>query len=395
MTERSFQCEVLSPLFLGGADARGTRPELRAPSIRGSMRYWYRALLGGSTLLNSHDLLPKIHALESELFGSTDRGGALSTRLSQASGLPIEHYEKDPALPDREGKRKPTGKDYLLWSMGSTGGKPGSPRFQPARQYIKPGAKFNFILSAQLQPIHIQKGTAAFWLLINLGALGARANRGAGSVQAMTDDSPISFKACDSIQELQSHLKKGIQDCMNIVTEGAWGTLPVNEQAEFDILHPQACNIWVVADGNNGWDTYLEALNGLGNHFHNYRTHLNALGKSDHDAVLGWFESGGKGPEIKRSIFGLPIPFRYSDGGPSDVIIHEKSDRRGSPLHMHLTKLASGKYVGVLTLFKSRFLPEKVDLKLQERKWTAPAPSDYKVATDFIKEFPVKEQVAL
>jgi CRISPR-associated protein Cmr1 len=395
MTERSFQCEVLSPLFLGGADARGAPPELRAPSIRGAMRYWYRALLGGSSLLNSHDYLPKIHSLEAELFGSTDHGGALSTRLSQASGLPIESYEKDRALRTPEGNFLPTGKDYLLWSMGSTGGKVGSPRYQPARQYIKPGAKFKFILSAQLHPDYIQKGTAAFWLLTNLGALGARANRGAGSLQAQAANSPVSFKDCASIQELQSHLKRGIQDCMNIVTEGAWGTLPVNEQAEFDILHPQVCNIWVVADGDLGWDSYLQALNRLGSHFRDYRTHLNTLGKGDHDAVLGWFESGGRGPEIKRPIFGLPIPFRYSDGGPSDVIIHEKSDRRGSPLHMHITKLESGKYVGVLTLFKSRFLPENVDLKLQERKWKAPAPSDYTVATDFIKTFPVNKQVAL
>jgi CRISPR-associated protein Cmr1 len=394
MTERSFQCEVLSPLFLGGADARGAPPELRAPSIRGAMRYWYRALLGGSTLLNGDNPLPKIHSLESNLFGSTDQGGALSTRVSQANALPIESYEKDRALRTPEGNFLPTGRDYLLWSMGSSG-RIGTPRFQPSRQYIKPGAKFKFILSAQLQPFNIQKGIAAFWLLTNLGALGARANRGAGSVQAQADDSPISFNACTSIPELQVHLKNGIQECLKIIADGNWRNMPERGLPEFDILHPHACNIWVVADGNNGWDTYLAALNGLGDRFRDYRTHLKALGKSDHDAVLDWFKSGGRGPEIKRPIFGLPIPFRYSNGGPSDVIIHEKSDRRGSPLHMRITKLASGKYVGVLTLFKSRFLPENVDLKLQERKWKAPAPSDYTIATDFIKTFPVKEQVVL
>ena len=395
MTERSFQCEVLSPLFLGGADARGAPPELRSPSVRGAMRYWYRALLGGSALLNDHELLSKLHAMESELFGNTDRGGALSTRLSQANQLPYESYQRDPALRGADGSYLPTGKDYLLWSMGSIGGKPGSPRYQPARQYIKPGAKFKFVLSAQLQPSAIDKGTAAFWLLSNLGSLGSRANRGAGSILAATDSSPVLFNTCASIKELQAYLKNGIQNCLKIVTGEDWGTLSENQQAEFDSLHPQTCNIWVVADGPNGWDTYLAALNGLGSRFRDYRTHQNPLGRGDHDAVLKWFEGGGKGPLVKRSVFGLPIPFRYSNGGPSDVIIHEKGDRRGSPLHMRITKLANGKYVGVLTLFKSRFLPEHTDLKLQERKWKAPVPVDYSVAAKFVDTFSVKEQVGL
>lgn len=395
MTERSFQCEVLSPLFLGGADARGAPPELRSPSIRGAMRYWYRALLGGSALLNEHDLLSKLHAKESELFGNTDRGGALSTRLSQSSQLPFEAYQKDPALKAVDGNYLPTGKDYLLWSMGSIGGRPGSPRYQPPRQYIKPGSKFKFVLSAQLQPHTIDKGIAAFWLLSNLGSLGSRANRGAGSIQATADSSPILFNTCASIKELQDYLRDGIQNCLKIVTGEEWGSLPENQQAEFDTIHPQTCNVWVVADGLNGWDTYMAALNGLGSRFRDYRTHQNALGRSDHDAVLRWLESGGKGPVIKRSVFGLPIPFRYSNGGPSDVVIHEKGDRRGSPLHMRITKLANGKYVGVLTLFKSRFLPEHTNLKLQERKWKAPVPGDYSVADKFVDTFPIKEQVGL
>ncbi|WP_448575939.1 type III-B CRISPR module RAMP protein Cmr1, partial [Thermomicrobium sp.] len=38
--------ETLTPLFLGGADPRGD-PELRASSVRGALRFWLRALLGG------------------------------------------------------------------------------------------------------------------------------------------------------------------------------------------------------------------------------------------------------------------------------------------------------------------------------------------------------------
>jgi len=391
MIKRTFECEVLTPLFLGGADARGA-PELRVPSIRGAMRYWYRALLGGSVLLDNQEPLQILHTLENELFGSTDQGGALSTRQRQSSVLPVHAYEKDHAIRTPQGGYLPSGKDYLLWSMSSSG-RPNTPRFQPARQYIQPGAKFEIILSAMLDESVVSKGDAAFWLLTNLGAVGARANRGAGSLQALNADSPISFKKCASISTLQTHLKNGIEDCMKLVTDGIWKNISVGAQPEYDILHPQACEIWIVADEHGGWSTYLDALNGLGSRFRDYRTHINPLGKSDHDAVLRWFDHGGRGPGLKRPVFGLPIPFRYSDGGPSDVIIHEKSDRRGSPLHMRITRLSDGKYVGVLTLFKSRFLPPNTELQLQERKWTAPIPANYAVIHDFVQTFPVKEQV--
>lgn len=38
--------EIVTPLFLGGANPRGA-PELRAASVRGVLRFWLRALLGG------------------------------------------------------------------------------------------------------------------------------------------------------------------------------------------------------------------------------------------------------------------------------------------------------------------------------------------------------------
>ncbi|MCX7840755.1 MAG: type III-B CRISPR module RAMP protein Cmr1, partial [Anaerolineae bacterium] len=42
----TLELQTVTPLFLAGATARGA-PELRAPSVRGEMRYWWRAALGG------------------------------------------------------------------------------------------------------------------------------------------------------------------------------------------------------------------------------------------------------------------------------------------------------------------------------------------------------------
>lgn len=42
----TFGCHVLTPMFLAGADGteRDAVPELRAPSLKGAMRFWWRAV---------------------------------------------------------------------------------------------------------------------------------------------------------------------------------------------------------------------------------------------------------------------------------------------------------------------------------------------------------------
>ncbi len=50
-------------MFLAGAD--GTTPELRAPSIKGALRFWWRAM-------NGHLSLEELRKQESDLFGNTE-----------------------------------------------------------------------------------------------------------------------------------------------------------------------------------------------------------------------------------------------------------------------------------------------------------------------------------
>lgn len=77
------------------------------------------------------------------------------------------------------------------------------------------------------------------------------------------------------------------------------------------------------------------------------------------------------------------------------MIVPEQGDRRVSPLRIRITRLATGRYVGVLTLFKSRFLEEGRQLQLQTRKWKAPPPTNYEVIQGFIQTFEVRQEVSL
>ncbi len=399
MNYLDFECEVLTPLFLGGAETR-VHPEVRAPSIRGAMRYWFRAILGGSTLVaagNAGESLKRLRKMEGDIFGTTEKGSAVAVLVHSDQPPRVETFHKDRAIRTPEGDFLPTGKDYLLWSMAASG-RPGTPRYQPDREYIKPGVRFNIRLQSRTPQGDdtLVKAAVALWLLANLGGLGSRANRGAGSLEVKSTDpvSGLAFKPSCSIDELCTYLSSGIRRCLSLVS-GIETWSEFTEPSEYDILAPSVAEVWVVSGSPDGWRTPWEALEGIGAKLRDYRSHRSHLGRADHDGVLAWIEGGGSPPQIQRAVFGLPIPFRYSEGGPSDVIIPEQGDRRASPLRIQVTRLTTGKYVGVLTLFKSHFLESGKQLQLQTRKWKAPCPTDYAVIQDFIQTFEVKQEVKL
>ena len=63
----TFTCETSTPMFLSGAD--GVTPELRAPSIKGALRFWWRAM-------NGHLSLEELKRREVRVEGRRGRGRA-------------------------------------------------------------------------------------------------------------------------------------------------------------------------------------------------------------------------------------------------------------------------------------------------------------------------------
>lgn len=71
MNSITFECEVITPMFLAGAD--GTTPELRAPSIKGALRFWWRALNGHLvTNQNGEFDYTQLKKEEGRIFGDTN-----------------------------------------------------------------------------------------------------------------------------------------------------------------------------------------------------------------------------------------------------------------------------------------------------------------------------------
>lgn len=78
--QREYEYEVVTPLFLGGADPK--KAELRAAPIKGALRFWWRALHGS-------DNIEAMKNNEDKIFGSTEGKAVVLVKLDRQNIRPI------------------------------------------------------------------------------------------------------------------------------------------------------------------------------------------------------------------------------------------------------------------------------------------------------------------
>jgi CRISPR-associated protein Cmr1 len=149
LNQAIFTLKTVTPLFLSGAD--GEIPELRAPSFRGALRFWLRALLG-ATIGNDRDNLYK---RESEVFGNTSSASPLVVRVSELASLNTKAHR---VLPHSNQKT------FSLPSYDA-------------------GQSFNLTLTNRSGQARLpDEAIAALLMLLSFGGVGKRARRGFGSL---------------------------------------------------------------------------------------------------------------------------------------------------------------------------------------------------------------------
>lgn len=175
--------ETVTPLFLGGAEPRG-EAELRAPALRGALRYWLRAVVGGVIGDNN---LAGLHRLESAVFGSTDGGSPIQVRVY---GSLRQSQEK--ILPHKDGGQSALRRAF---SSGQT---------------------------LRLRLSQFRSGDETIWraacaalnLALTFGGVGLRARRGFGTLRVVQSSNPALVPlAPTSFADWERHVRQ--------VTEGA------------------------------------------------------------------------------------------------------------------------------------------------------------------------------
>ena len=171
---------------------------------------------GGGIVGTARKGLKKVIEAEAAVFGATDVGSAVQIRVSGTSAK-IEEFKKE-----SRGREDVTGRDYLFWSMARSGSvEKGNPK--PARWYFPSGTSFQVTLSARGTDITgLKQAIAAFWLLTQLGGIGSRSRRCAGSLAVQTVENnitPLSFNVPENAQALKIQLEQGIRDVKQIAKE--------------------------------------------------------------------------------------------------------------------------------------------------------------------------------
>lgn len=360
---------------MAGAEPRGA-PELRPPSIRGAARYWLRAALAGTYART----LAELAEAETAVFGSTTRASPVSVIVTGNANAKSKSFSK--AGGHYSGPESVSGWDYLYWSMAESG-KVQYGNHLAAKQHFLPGQTFGLTLRIRNEDPKLSfQALAGLWLMSNLGGIGSRSRRTGGSAEILSPDSQACghvFAKSASVQALVDHLATGIQRIRTgLLADRPDGVRTV--PAPFDILHPTTCSIWIIR-GPSAWKTYRDAVEGIGKRFQSYRSL-----ETTHEDVRSWMSGRNAPPTVGGSAFGLPIPYRYSDG-PSGVLQGSEHDRRASPLWLKVTRLSTGEHVGVAVLFRSVLLDDGETLKIGRSHGVEP-PTGFAIVEDFVKSFP-------
>jgi hypothetical protein len=192
MTWTTVTLQVTTPLFNGGADpggAGGFRPEreagLRVASVRGAMRFWFRAL-AGTVVGPDLDLLGR---LERRVFGGVGAKAGktvpspLILRLSEPPALSSEPVPAFLAAPDGRWI------GYLL-GLGLMKLERGKPRL--TRPFLPPGPapvelkmRFRHAVGGTNEIVQAVEALAfaSLWLVCTYGGIGARTRRGFGGMR--------------------------------------------------------------------------------------------------------------------------------------------------------------------------------------------------------------------
>lgn len=304
----TFEIETITPMFLAGADQG--KAELRAASIKGLLRFWWRAIRAGT---NMNELSKE----ESDIFGAPDEkigGSKFSIRVTQPDKEPLPRFIS-------QGRPDPVG--YMFYSTFMQKGR--------ERPCFPEGSKFNIILSSG-HDNYLKTAAASLWALIYLGGLGTRTRRGAGNmVVTNIDDTsrilssigldflPKGSNSEETAKWLIDNLKSAKQQ---IVDKTGFASEYSNLSFSRFVISNKAFTTWKEALGETGFKT---------------------------------FRDSNKARIFETASFGFPIIHRTSHTTVTGSKPYDK--RRGSPLVFKVIR-ANNKFYWIVIRLAGELLPE-------------------------------------
>jgi len=324
MINKTYDLEFITPAFLAGANQK--QGELRAPSIRGQLRWWFR-LLGGFKVLEAN--YPNVRDQEIQIFGGMSEGRENDNKKPVASSVKIRVDHRISYVSKHADDLKAginTAKGYLLFPLRSRRGREEESKrgvFLPEME----AARFNVYVSIVRNREISDSVHALMTVMSHLGSLGTRSRRGFGAL------------CCHDNQ-------------LTLTEALTYFSRPSN----------------VVVKTMSEVDSGDEALNQLGRWLQRWRSHgrspnLNQgpgfkYAKNDHDIGL---TRDRRNSVAYRPALGLPIQQRYSSVRSSANWEAQPGNDKGrfaSPVILRPYRLASGKWLPLVIFADSLCWPD-------------------------------------
>lgn len=268
MNTITFECEIITPMFLAGAD--GKMPDLRAPSIKGALRFWWRAMHGYLSIT-------ELHSKESDLFGGGGKNAIRSSIIVKTSHPKYDGNYQAPMLPHKPITREQS------WTKAY------KPNVQTYQVHLS--------LAGIVKDFDLDKTESLFIVSCLLGGLGRRSRRGFGSVMIIKKDGKL-FSMPSSIDEIIFHINK-FNINYKIDNASSLSKIYLLNSAFPERKYPYIEEITV---GNKSYADYDDLLRSVGMATHDY--------KKNDDPSLGY--------AIGKNRFASPVFVSAIKKGPKD-----------------------------------------------------------------------------
>lgn len=383
--------EVVTPMFLGGADQSpdGIRPS----SVKGALRFWWRAWAwSGLRAQHPDDLtaLRSLHAQEARLFGLA------ANESDSGQGVFVMHVRDQTAAVMLNDKPVCTENDKGVLYLLGQGLDPFSKKNRPRKAIAAQKGKCSFEVKLLFKPktceADVQEVTAALQLFGLLGALGSRARHGLGSVSmmAMQGQGVPAWQAPESLSQYKQALQRLLPAGPNMAPPPL-SALSQHTRIDASLSDKDAMKLL----DRLGCEQQLHrsyGKDGLVNGKESERRFV-----ADHDLMFNASEGQDVNRTPKRTVFGLPHNYRFSSGEKVGVNYKPESGegRRASPLLLHIHRVGD-QYLAIHTLLKARFLPERAKIEVKSRRSqridVREADIDWQVLHDYLDRYQDKNK---
>ncbi len=312
----TIRLKAVSPLFMRGADQR--KAEFRSASVKGVMRWWFRALAG-----NYVSSIKELRNLEGSLFGmagdpKSRRSKVVIEARSLSKPTPIHFGGRGNKLDwDSWVKDLP----YLFFSI-----KIGARKGQ-VNQFYKPGSRFEITIKSHDLKAY-KAAMASLWSAVALGGFGFRARRGAGSLWFDGTNRAMEALELPTTLEAPDDLRRGIGRAIRLVGNAMdKEELPLKPTMDYPTLTETSSIVAVLGVERNP----KLALKGFQAKYQSFRRN--------------------RKPTTRNVVFGLPIV----KGKLGNLKNDAKSARRASPLLVSVKPFGGGYRVVLVKLRTRRF----------------------------------------